>query len=224
MRPSPGGRRHVITDGDTRRVQEVAGKAAPSGMSARRRTIVLCLPLAALTAASLAGDALAPVLLAHHAAIVAFLAPRTTYLAAAASALPLPVFAATAIARLALGDPFHFLLGRLHGHRGVRRVSRLAPGLEGATQRVGLPAVVASPTGKVLLVAGAAGLPPRRVALADLAGTALRVLAIWAAARSLPDGAALASRVGWLAPLAVVVATVTTVARGSWRRASGRPR
>lgn len=214
----------ATTAGDTPLVNEVAAATITGGPSSRTRTVILCLPIAALSAASVIGDILAPSLLRHHVAALVLLTPRTAYLAAAASQIPLPLFMIIGLARLAVGDPFHFLLGRLHGQKSVDRLGRFSPGIARTARRAGIPAVAAFPTGKTLLAAGAGGLAAMPVALADLAGTAVRIVVVWAAARSLPAGTALIVRVSWVAPVAVVATTLAFVCHARWRASRGEAR
>lgn len=211
----------ATTAGDTRLVNEVATATITGRPSSRKRTVALCLPIAALSAASVTGDVLAPSLLRHHVAALVLLTPRTAYLAAAAPHIPLPLFMIIGLARLAVGDPFHFLLGRLHGQKTVDRLGRFSPRMASTARRAGIPAVAAFPTGKTLLAAGAGGLAATPVAVADLAGTAVRIVAVWAAARSLPAGAALILRASWVTPVAVVAGTVAFVCQARWRTSRG---
>lgn len=136
---------------------------------------------------SAAGTLLAPHLLVANPLLLMALSPRRAYLAVAAATVPLPVFLAVGFLRLVAADPWHFLLGRVHGvtlAEGLARRSALAGGLARRVllwgQRTGLAVVAFSPTGKMLLLAGATGLPPRRVALADTGGTLLQLVALHA--------------------------------------------
>lgn len=173
-----------------------------------RRIASLCAAIGALTVVATAGDVLSPVLLERCPPVLILLTPRTAFLVAVAHEMPFPLFLTVAVVRLCAADPLHFMLGRSAGPT-VRRfgiVRRLAAG---ATRRLRLPAsssplwlaaVVASPTAKTMLVAGATGLPRRGVAVANLAGTVARVLGIWAAGRAFPTvGATLTAAAPWMA-------------------------
>ena len=131
------------------------------------------------------------------------LAPRTPYLAAAAGQVPFAAFVGVALLRLCAADPSHFLLGRLHGARAAaalapappahrrRRPGRVRRGrpagrrtLVGLWDRLGLVLVALSPSGKVLLLAGASRLTHRRVASAAVAGTLVQVVVLYVAGRA----------------------------------------
>ena len=149
-----------------------------------------------LTGASVAGNLFAPSLLDGHPLLLVALAPRTAYLAAAAGDVPFAVFVGVAVLRLCAADPSHFLLGRLHGDRASAFLSRRRrPGrpanagrrrvtLTVLWERMGLVLVALSPSGKVLLLAGASRLPHRRVASAAVAGTVVQVVLLYAVGRA----------------------------------------
>ncbi len=196
-----------------------------------RATAVLSVPLALLTASSLVGTVLAPHLLVANPLVLVVLAPRTLYLTVAAGRVPLGLFLVVGLLRLAAADPSHYLLGRLHGPRltelaqrraGSRRM--IALGLR-AWHRIGLPIVALSPSGKFLVLAGASGMPHRRVAAAALGGTLVQLLALYAAGRAVAGPAdALASLAAEHAAVLVLVtaaAMVTVLVRAALRR---RPR
>ena len=103
---------------------------------------------------------------------------------------PLGLFLVVGLLRLAAADPSHYLLGRLHGPR-LTELALRRPGphrslrfLLRAWQHIGLPLVALSPTGKVLVMAGASGLRHRRVAAVALGGTLVQLLALYAAGRA----------------------------------------
>ena len=151
---------------------------------------MLSLPLAVLTAASVVGTVLAPHLLITDPLLLVVLAPRTLYLTVAAGRSPLGLFLVVGLLRLAAADPSHYLLGRLHGTR-LTELALRRPGphralrfLLRAWRHIGLPLVALSPTGKVLVMAGASGLRHRRVAAVALSGTLAQLLALYVAGRA----------------------------------------
>lgn len=177
------------------------------------RTPVLVGGLAALTVASLTGDLLSPTLLGRHPLVLVSLTPRAPFVLAASHGAPLVAVLAVAVPRLLLADPLHFVLGRRYAGRIGRR-------LPASVRRIGVPAIVASPTGKVLAAAGATGMPPSRVAAADTVGTVARVAALWAVANALPGVGVIAS-VSSAAPLAALLTVLGLVAaRRITRRAT----
>jgi hypothetical protein len=200
------------------------------GHPSRRRsgaygTAVLGAPLAVLTAASVVGNLLASRLLSSHPLVLVALAPRAPYLAVAAGHAPFAAFVAVAVLRLCAADPSHFLLGRRHGARAAAALERRRP-LAALWNRLGLVLVAASPSGKVLVLAGASRLPHRRVASAAVAGTLAQVVALYVAGRVVADAVGAPARALAAAAPAVVVAgagvTVGAAVAARSRRGPGR--
>lgn len=189
-------------------------------------------PLGVLTAASWVGTISAPTLAATSPLALAALSPRLPFLAVAASVAPLPAFLAVGLARLVAADPSHYVMGR-DGHEWLsRRVGRrsalahpLAHRLREVFRTNGLVVVALRPTGIVLFGAGAAGLPPRSVAVADAAGTAGYLGLVWLAGRAasphLLDTAVVATRA---VVVAITAATLCAGAHRALRVRSGRRR
>jgi len=197
--------------------------ASPDRRS-RRRAVLLATPILALSAASVIGNLLAPALVTAHPLLLITLSPRAVYLAIAAGEVPPAAYLAVGLLRLCAADPSHFLLGSLLGSR----VDRVAARLPRLCRRMGLPVVALCPNGKVLLLAGATGLPHRRVALAAVTGTLAQLVLIYTASRALATPlesvAGLISAVGPLAvPVLAAVGGGVAVGRaGIRRRAQGR--
>lgn len=164
----------------------------------RRATVRLSAPLAVLSILSLLGTGLMPALAPHHPLLLVALAPRSVYVLAVAAHAPLVPLVVVAAVRLMVADPFHFRLGRMHGAALARRAERWIP-----LRSAGAALVVASPTGKVLALAGAAGVPVRRVAAADAAGTLVRLALLVGAGRAVAPWTEQALRA--VAPLAVAL-------------------
>lgn len=149
-----------------------------------------------LTAASLAGTGLAPLWLARRPLALIALAPRYPFLAVAAGRIPALPFFAVAFARLVAADASYFLLARRHGPRVARASHRWGPtarahdGCARLFDRAGLLLVAASPTGKVLTLAGLSDLRAGRVAAADGAGTAAQLALLYGLGRAAPAQAA----------------------------------
>ena len=134
-------------------------------------------PLAVLSVLSLVGTALTPTLATRNPLLLVALSPRSVFVLGAASAVPAVPLLVVAALRLMVADPFHYRLGRLYGSGVAGRLGRWLP-------RAGAPLVAASPTGKVLALAGAAGTPAARVAAADVVGTVARLVALIGAGRA----------------------------------------
>lgn len=150
------------------------------------------LTLGLMSAVSGAATVAAPVLWDQPLLLVA-LSPRLPFLVHAGADVPWWLLGPIAFARLCLGDPFHFLLGRHGGEAAALRVRRwtqrfgwpqrvrlLAPGgrlhrvLARCTPltRTSAPIIVAlRPIGRHLALAGALRCHPRAVAAADVVGT-----------------------------------------------------
>jgi hypothetical protein len=180
-----------------------APASAPAPAPARpgiRRWAALGAVLAVLTAAAAVGDAGAAVLLDRQPLVLLALTPRTTYQVAAAHDVPFVAFVAVSVARLCAADPFHFHLGRTAGPAVVAAAGRhplagrLCARVAAGAARLPAPghwlwpvAICVSPTAKTMVVAGARAVRPLRVAVANVAGTAARVLAVWHAGHAFPQ-------------------------------------
>jgi membrane protein DedA with SNARE-associated domain len=194
---------------------------------------LLALPIVVLSLTSAAGNVMAPHLLAANPLLLAALSPRAIHLVVAAGSAPLPVFLAVGMLRLVAADPWHYLLGRMHGPAVAEALSRRSAGLGRLAawilridQRKGLMAVAASPTGKVLMVAGAARLRPSRVAAADAAGTLVQLGVLYVSGRPLVHALKLspeAMAIVGVGSLVLAVAGPAIVARATARRSRPGP-
>lgn len=176
---------------------------SPRPRQGGRRVSALCGAIALFTVAAITGDVLSPALLERQPLLLLMLNSRTIYLVAVARRLPFAVFVLVATARLCAADPLHFLLGRSVGTAAspkARRLSLVTRRLPPATSPLWLAVVALSPTAKTMLVAGAARVPTRGVAVANVLGTTGRVLLIWSAGRALPSvGDSLSGYAPWVA-------------------------
>jgi hypothetical protein len=152
-----------------------AARGLVAGACAREQRI-LVLPLVVLSIVSGVSTVASP-WLGQWPLLLALLAPRLPFLVLAAPVTPLPIFLVLGTARLCVADPFHFLLGRRLGDHihGSGRIQRLV-------DRFGTPAtfvaILLRPIGRHLFVAGATSSSPMTVALADIASTAVFLLAV----------------------------------------------
>lgn len=191
----------------------------------RRRTAVIVVVLVALWLASTAGAAAAPALATSHAVALALLTPRAAFVAAAAAHLPAAAFVTIFVARLSLGDPLHYALGRGHGSRWLRWVAMQWPGCGGGLQRaerlvrrVGVPVVGIVPTGSVMAVAGAVGMPFVPSMTLNLLGTTVRVVALGLAAAAVPELVVVLRDVSVVAAPVAAAAMVAGAGRAHRRR------
>ncbi len=168
----------------------------------KRRLELLTTPrlmglVSCVSAVSLLADALSPLLIHRAPALLVVASPRSMYLLAVTHQLPLLVVLPLVTLRLCATDPIHFELGRRIPVRGKARL------LADSVPRSGLLALVAAwPVSHTMLASGAAHVCGKRVAVANLVGTAMRVaLTCLVVARvdGVSDAARTASRVGPLA-------------------------
>jgi hypothetical protein len=192
-----------------------------------RRIVALCSAIGSFTVLAMVGDLLSPMLLHRHPVALLLLTPRTAYVVAVARDVPAPTVLVVAVARLCAADPLHFMLGRITGPAAAAKarrlgpLRRLAPRVPSRSSPLWLAGVAASPTAKTMLVAGAAGLRSRDVAVANVAGTIVRVLAILGFGHAFPNiGVALATVAPWLALPGCLAALAVGVLR---LRRGGQP-
>ena len=137
-------------------------------------------PLVLLTVVTWVGTLATPALAGASPLILMLLSPRTPVMVLAAATNPMWLFVALGTFRLAIADPFNFMIGRLWGHQAKvwsserSKVARWVwGGTERAMGRAGLLVVALHPAGSVMIVAGATGMSWVAAAAADLVGTAL---------------------------------------------------
>jgi hypothetical protein len=142
-----------------------------------------------LSTASATGTVMAPTVLGRHPLLIAALSPRSAFLLAAASRTPWPLFMAIGLARLSAAAPSHFSIGRTWGRSASQRLQRGPRPARTATRitewlvrRLGVFALLASPTGKTVAVASAAELPAGRIGLALTTGALVRLLIFYVVA------------------------------------------
>jgi len=179
----------------------------------RRHVVVLLGAIGFFTVIAATGDILSSVLLSHHRLLLIVLTPRTACLVAAADDGPVVLYVLISVARLAAADPLHFMLGRRLGSPAPSR-----------TRPLWLSAVAVSPTGKTMLLAGMAGLPAWPVAVANVVGTAVRVILIWRIGAAFPTlGATVVSLAPWFAIPGGVAAVAVVVKVSSGLRVARQP-
>jgi hypothetical protein len=140
----------------------------------------LLLPLAALTLLSSLGTMAAPGL-THRPLLLVALSPRLAFLTMAAPKVGLLPFVAVGMFRLCLADPFHFVLGRRHGSAALDRIGggrRWFRALRSVANRSVPLLVFLRPNGTNLAIAGASRSRAVQVAVADLVGTLVYLVAV----------------------------------------------
>ncbi len=167
--------------------------------------------------ATLVGDLIWASLVDSHPDLLIALNPKNRYLALAAPALGPIAFYGIGFARLVIGDPASFFLGRWYGDRAidwVRRRSRTyGPLVDDGLKlfgRLAHPIVFFAPNSYVCVISGAAGMrPPVFVAL-NVAGTATRLVAIrWF---GLAFGSQIGSLTGWITQYRTPILIVSALA------------
>jgi hypothetical protein len=181
--------------------------------------------LSVVSACSLTADGLSPLLLPHAPLALVAASPRGMYVVAVAHRVPLVALVPMVTLRLCLTDAVHFELGRRlpigpTRHGVVARVGRRLRRLVDAVPAFGfLAAVAAWPVSHTLLAAGAGGARRRHIALADVAGTFVRVLAMCLVLGHIDSMVGAAHAVSHVGPLAVFsFAGYTTIALVAKRR------
>jgi len=198
----------------------ISSSTEPATTTCRRRAGMLCIGIALFNLIGLAGDLCSPMLLSRQPMVVVLLSPRTAYLVATAHDVPFALFLGVAVLRLCAVDPLHFMLGRTMGPaalaaiRRIELVRRVIDRLP-RTGTIWMVGIAGSPTAKTMCAAGAAGLPGRGAAAANVAGTIARVLVIWMAGRAVPGaGATMATVAPWIAvPGGVALVATATLRR-----------
>ncbi len=143
-------------------------------------------PIAAVSLVSARGTIAAPAL-AGTPLLLVVLAPRLPFLLLAADRVPGSLLLMVATARLCVTDIHYFTLGRRWGPAAAERLRRLRSRrrLPAWRRPAWLPAragavlaIVVRPIGRHLALAGAGGVSPCAIAIADVAGTVAYVAAV----------------------------------------------
>jgi membrane protein DedA with SNARE-associated domain len=195
----------------------------------RRRLALLVVPMVGIAVASTVGDALSPTLLVDAPLVLVALVPRNRFLVLAAPQLDLWPFFLVGMVRLALTDPLFYLFGRWYGDGAIDWTERRmrAPGsvraLERWFRRAAYPIVAIAPNNLVCVLAGASGMSIVGFVVANLGGTAARMVLIWwlgdVFSEPLLDVIDFVGRYRWM----FTAGTVLLVAGSVWRaRRRGR--
>lgn len=168
-----------------------SARPGPPSVLARNATIGV---LVALVVANYAGGILLPSLLEDHPLTLIALNANNRTLALASGQLDAWSFYVVAFIRLMLPDPLFFLLGRWYGDAAILWMERKAPsygellrGLERWFDKARLLVVGVAPNNPVCLFAGAAGMTWGMFLLANVIGTAVRLVLIRAFSSAFED-------------------------------------
>jgi membrane protein DedA with SNARE-associated domain len=151
----------------------------------RRRLTLLVVPMVIVAIASYIGDALSPTLLVEAPLLLVALVPRNRVLVLAAPQLAFVPFFVVGMVRLALTDPLYYLFGRWYGDRAIAWAEhhsgapRTVRAIERWFRRLAYPVVLVAPNSLVCVLAGATGMSVPGFLIANLGGTALRMVLIW---------------------------------------------
>jgi membrane protein DedA with SNARE-associated domain len=196
----------------------------------RRRLALLVVPIVVIAVASSVGDALSPTLVVDAPLLLVALVPRNRFLVLAAPQLDFWPFFLVGMVRLALTDPLFYLFGRWYGDRAIdwteQRIG--APGslrmLERWFRRAAYPIVAVAPNNFVCVLAGASGMSVVGFLVANLGGTAARMVLIsWVGdvfSEPLLDVVDFVGRYRWWLTGVTVVIVVVSVWRARRRHAS----
>jgi membrane protein DedA with SNARE-associated domain len=192
-------------------------------LNARTRLALLVVPIALIAIASSIGEAIAPTLLVDAPLLLVGLVPRNRYLVLAAPQLAFWPFFIVGMVRLTLTDPFFYVFGRNYGDAAIHWTERRvgAPGsvrrLEQWFRRAAYPIVAIAPNNLVCVLAGASRMSIGGFLIANLGGTAARMVLIWwlgsVFSEPLLDVVEFVSRYRWV----LTAATVIVVAVSVWR-------
>ena len=149
----------------------------------RIRLPILLTPIVALAVIGTVADVIGPGLINERPLLQMFLNPRSRYLLLASPQVDAVPFFVVGFLRLVLTDPLFYILGVQYGEAALRWAeSKLGDdgGFIRAAERFfgrfGSAIILIAPSGYLCLLAGAAGMRPRRFIALNLIGTVSRLL------------------------------------------------
>lgn len=167
------------------------------GVTDERRRIplpVLLTPIVVLAAVGTVADVIGPGLITERPLLQMFLNPRSRYLLLASPQVDAVPFFAVGFLRLVLTDPLFYLLGVQYGEAALRWAENklgddggFIRGAERFFARFGSIIILVAPSGYLCLLAGAAGMRPRRFVALNVIGTVARLLAFRLLGEALKD-------------------------------------
>jgi membrane protein DedA with SNARE-associated domain len=176
------------------------------------------------------GDALSPTLLVEAPLLLVLLVPRNRFLVLAAPLLEFWPFFLVGMIRLALTDPLFYLFGREYGDAAIAWTERRAgaPGsvrrLERWFRRAAYPIVAIAPNNIICVLAGASGMSMLGFFVANIGGTAARMVLIWFVgdvfSEPLLDVVDFIGRYRWIFTAVTVAVVLVSVIRARQRHRS----
>lgn len=186
----------------------------------RARAVALSAAIGGFYGLSLLVAAFSPLLVRDHAPLLLLLQPANSYLLLISGKVDAAPFVVIATLRRVLGHLPFFLLGRWYGDRARDWLARggadggLVAAVERLFSRAAAPALLAFPSSLTGVLAGSAGMAPRRFLALDLLGTALTVVLVRLAATA--ASGPLAALVGFIDGNAGRLTVVFAVAVALW--------
>ncbi len=167
------------------------------GATEQRRRIalpILLTPIVALAVVGTVADVIGPGLINERPLLQMFLNPRSRYLLLASPQVDAVPFFAVGFLRLVLTDPLFYLLGVQYGEAALRWAETklgddggFIRGAERFFARFGSIIILIAPSGYLCLLAGAAGMRPRRFLTLNVIGTVARLLVFRLLGEALED-------------------------------------
>ncbi len=146
---------------------------------------ILLTPIVVLTVVSMVADVIGPGLISERPLLQMFLNPRSRYLVLASPQVDAVPFFGVGFLRLVLTDPLFYLLGVQYGEAALRWAETklgddggFIRGAERFFARFGSIIILLAPSGYLCLLAGAAGMRPRRFIVLNVVGTVGRLVAL----------------------------------------------
>ena len=167
-----------------------------SAISPRRRIplAVLLTPIVVLTAVGAVSDVIGPGLINERPLLQMFLNPRSRYLLLASPQVDAVPFFVVGFLRLVSTDPLFYLLGVQYGEAALRWAETklgddggFIRGAERFFARFGSIIILLAPSGYLCLLAGAAGMRPRRFIVLNVVGTVGRLVLFRFLGKALED-------------------------------------
>ncbi len=165
-------------------------------ISPRRRIplAVLLTPIVVLTAVGAVSDVIGPGLINERPLLQMFLNPRSRYLLLASPQIDAVPFFVVGFLRLVSTDPLFYLLGVQYGEAALRWAETklgddggFIRGAERFFARFGSIIILLAPSGYLCLLAGAAGMRPRRFIVLNVVGTVGRLVLFRFLGKALED-------------------------------------
>ena len=210
----------------------VADRVRHATGTPRGRLALVAVPLVVLSVLGIAAAALTPWLVANAPLLLIALESRNRYLLLVSGKVDVVPFVVIGLLRRFASDPFYYLLGRWYGDRAVAWLARRTPGggdvvgeVEQVFRRAAGPLVFLFPGALTCVLAGSAGMRPRRFVAWNLTGSLAAVvgLRLLADAAEGPLDALVAFNDRYAVPLTVAFVAVVLLWLVAGARGGRRP-